>query len=100
MLVGAVVVVIVWSLDLQLPLQSVAITTDVVSSNLDQGEMCDKVCQWFSPGPLVSSTNNTDHHDITEILLKVALNSIKQQTNKQQTCMLVISFDNSIQSTL
>jgi hypothetical protein len=29
---------------------------------------------WFSP---VSSTNKTDHHDITEILLKVALNTIK-----------------------
>ena len=27
----------------------------------------------FSP---VSSTNKTDHHDITEILLKVALNTI------------------------
>ena len=27
-------------------------------------------------------TNNTDHHDMTEILLKVALNTIKQ-TNKQ-----------------
>jgi hypothetical protein len=26
----------------------------------------------------VSSTNKTDHHDITEILLKVALNTIKQ----------------------
>jgi hypothetical protein len=42
----------------------------------------DKVCQglatgqWFSPGTLVSSTNKTDHHDITEILLKVALNTI------------------------
>jgi hypothetical protein len=33
--------------------------------------------QWFSPGPLVSSTNKTDCHDITEILLKVALNTIK-----------------------
>ena len=31
--------VIVWQLDLQLPLQSVAITTDVVSSNLDRGEV-------------------------------------------------------------
>jgi hypothetical protein len=30
----------------------------------------------FSPGTLVSSTNKTDHHDITEILLKVALNTI------------------------
>ena len=34
--------------------------------------------QWFSQGPPVSSTNKTDHHDITEILLKVALNTIKQ----------------------
>jgi hypothetical protein len=30
---------IVWLLDLQLTMQSVPITTDVVSSNLDQGEM-------------------------------------------------------------
>ena len=30
--------------------------------------------RWFSP---VSSTNKTDRHDITEILLKVALNAIK-----------------------
>ena len=30
---------------------------------------------------LLSSTNKTDHHDITEILLKVALNTIIQ-TNK------------------
>ena len=32
--------------------------------------------RWFSPGTLVSSTNKTDCHDITEILLKVALNTI------------------------
>jgi hypothetical protein len=31
---------------------------------------------WFPPGTLVSSTNKTDHHDITEIFLKVALNTI------------------------
>ena len=31
---------------------------------------------WFSPGILVSSINKTDHHDIAEILLKVALNTI------------------------
>ena len=37
-----------------------------------------------SLGPPVSSTNETDHHDITEILLKVALNTIKQ-TNKKYT---------------
>jgi hypothetical protein len=35
----------------------------------------------FSAGIPVSSTNKTDCHDITEILLKVALNTIKQ-TNK------------------
>jgi hypothetical protein len=38
-------------------------------------------CRWFSPGTPVSSTNKTDQHDITEILMKVALNTIKQ-TNK------------------
>ena len=31
-----------------------------------------------SPGPAVSSTNKTDCHNITGILLKVALNTIKQ----------------------
>ena len=30
----------------------------------------------FSPDTPVSSTNKTDHHDIAEILLKVALNTI------------------------
>jgi hypothetical protein len=30
---------IVWYLDLQLPMQSVPMTIDVVSSNLDQGEV-------------------------------------------------------------
>ena len=38
--------------------------------------------RWFSLGPPVSSTNKTDRHKITEILLKVTLNTIKQ-TNKQ-----------------
>jgi hypothetical protein len=36
---------------------------------------------WFSPGPLVSSTNKTDRHNIAEILLKVVLNTIKQTNN-------------------
>jgi len=43
--------VIVWLLYLQLPMQSM-------------------------PGTPVSSTNKIDRHDITEILLKVALNTI------------------------
>jgi len=36
---GVVVVVIVWQLDLQLPVQSVPITTKVMSSNPDHGEV-------------------------------------------------------------
>ena len=58
---------------------------------------CDKVCQWlatsqwFSSYPLVSSTNKTDCHDITEILLKVALNTIKQ-TNKKLRNKVYIEF--------
>ena len=35
-------VVIVWQLDIQLPVQSVPITTNVVSSNLAHGEVCSK----------------------------------------------------------
>jgi hypothetical protein len=48
--------------------------------------LCDKFCQWFatgqwfSPGTPISSTNKADHHDITEILLKVALKTITNQT--------------------
>jgi hypothetical protein len=30
---------------------------------------------WFSPGTTVSSTNKSYRHDITEILLKVTLNT-------------------------
>jgi len=37
--VGPVVVVIVWSLDLRLPVQSLPITTKVVSSNPVHGEV-------------------------------------------------------------
>jgi hypothetical protein len=37
--------------------------------------------QWLSLGTAVISTNKTDCHDITEILLKVALRSIKQTNN-------------------
>ena len=49
----------------------------------------------FSPGSPVSSTNKTDRHDITEILLKVALNTIKQ-TNKQTSQSLRYSKWNSL----
>jgi hypothetical protein len=39
--------------------------------------------EWFSPGTPFSSTNKTDRRDITEILLKVALDTINpNQTRK------------------
>jgi hypothetical protein len=43
--------------------------------------LCDKVCQWLAAGQLYSAgtsdsfTNKTDCHDITAILLKMALNT-------------------------
>jgi hypothetical protein len=37
------------------------------------------ILNWFSAGTPVSSTNETDSHDIAEILLKVALNTINKQ---------------------
>jgi hypothetical protein len=71
-------------------MQSVLITTKVVSLNPAHGEVYSiqhyminfvsdlrQTGRWFSPGIPVSSTNKTDRHDITEILLKVALNTIK-----------------------
>jgi hypothetical protein len=70
--------------------------TKVVSSNPILGEVysiqlyvikfsltCNRsVVFSFSPGILVSSTDKTDH-DITEILLKVALNTIFLTPNHQ-----------------
>ena len=54
--------------------------------------LCDKVCQWLATGQWfspVSSTNKTDHHDITEMLLKMALNTI-EQTNVTITFWSII----------
>ena len=86
----------VWKLNWWLHVQSVHITTKVVSLNPAHGEVYSiqhyviKVCkwlpadQWFSPGTSVSYTNKTDRHDITEILLKVVLNTITPNPNKQK----------------
>ena len=59
-----------------------------VRAPLRRGELdttlCDKVCQllatgrWCTPGTPVSSTDKTDRHDITEILLKVVLSTITE----------------------
>jgi hypothetical protein len=37
--------------------------------------------QWFSLGTPASSTTKTGRHDIAEILLKVALNTMKKKLN-------------------
>jgi hypothetical protein len=39
---------------------------------------CENITEplWFSLGTLVSSTNKTDRHDVTKILLKVVLSTI------------------------
>ena len=72
---------------LQLPVQSVLITTKVMSSNLVHYEMYSiqhymvKFVKDLRPVGgvlLVFSTNKTDHHDIAEILLKVVLNTINE----------------------
>ena len=34
--------------------------------------------RWFSPGTPVSSTNKIDHHNKSEVLLKVTLSIIKR----------------------
>jgi hypothetical protein len=55
LIAGAVMVVIIWLLDLQLPVQSVLITTDVNSNPAhvkvySTQYFCDKVCQWLVTG--------------------------------------------------
>ena len=55
--------------------------------------------QWFSQGTPVSSTNKTDQHDIAEILLKVALNTInKPITNIEIILRNSIYENNSIEN--
>ena len=47
------------------------------------------VIKWFSLGTPVSATNRADRHDKTEVLLKVALNTIKQQTNQSKILLVL-----------
>jgi hypothetical protein len=75
--IGAIVVVIVWWLDLQRPVLSVPITAKVVSSNPAHGEVYSiqhYVIKFVSDMRQVSGFF---HHDTTEILLKVMLNTVK-----------------------
>ena len=56
-----VVVVIVWLLDLQLPMQSVPITTKVVSSNPAHGEMC-SIQHYVITAIFCSHDKHANHH--------------------------------------
>jgi hypothetical protein len=47
--------------------------------------------RWFSPGTPDSSTNKTDCHDIIEILLKVALNTIPQTFSRNNKISLGVT---------
>jgi hypothetical protein len=80
---GAVVIVIVWLLDLQLPIQSMPLWVWIPFRwGVLDTTLCDKVSQGLvtdhliSPGTPVSSTKETCCHNITEILLKVPLSTI------------------------
>ena len=73
-------------------MQSVSISAKVVSSNPVHGEVYPKqhyvkkvrellaTGGWLSP---VSFTNKTDRHDITDILFKMALNTIIQSNESK-----------------
>ena len=101
-------VVIVWWLVLQLPMRSMPITTKVVCLNPAHGEVYSihyvinfvqwlAVGRWISPGKPVSSTNKIDHHDITEILLKVALNTITLTIAHTISCAITCQAEEEFQ---
>jgi hypothetical protein len=46
--------------------------------------------RWFFPGTPASSTTKTGHHDIAEILLKVALNTINQIDHQSDICIFFL----------
>jgi hypothetical protein len=73
-------VVIVWWLDLQLPMQSVHITTNFVSSNPARGNVYSIQHHAIKSGFLwilwFHSPIKTDRHDITEKSSNVALGTI------------------------
>jgi hypothetical protein len=81
-----IVAMIVWLLDLQLPVHQCRSQLKLwVRTHSWQGvldtTLCDKVYQWLATGRWfspVSSINKADHHNITEILLKVVLSTINQ----------------------
>ena len=79
-------------------MQSVPITTNVVSSNLDQGGVynimwssfsvtCNRPVLFFGYSGFL--TNKTDRHEITEIWLRGAV-SFNKQTNKHWPCHCIV----------
>jgi hypothetical protein len=46
---------------------------------------------WLSPSIPVSSTNKTDHHDISEILMKVALHTNKTDRHDISETLLKVA---------
>ena len=70
----------------------------MLSQGLLDTTLCYKVClllaagRCFSLGTLVSCTNKTDHHDIAEILLKVALNTIALTLTLNKNSVLIGRF--------
>jgi hypothetical protein len=80
-----VVVVIVWYLDLNQPMQWAPITTKIVSSNSVHDKVYSiqhdvikfvVIYSYSSLYSLVSSTNKNDHPYITDILLEATVNTI------------------------
>jgi hypothetical protein len=66
------------------------ITVVNIMNNLNVCSTHSYLYQWFSP---VSSTNKTYHNDTTEIMLKVALNTInpvyfKQYSDLDNICII------------
>ena len=86
-------------MDLQLSIQSVPIITNVVSSNHAHGGVYSiqhyvinfvselAAGWWFSPGIPECSIYKIDCHNITEILLKVALNTITLTPEEPVYCI-------------
>jgi hypothetical protein len=82
-----------------------------ISIRLRCTTLCDKVCQWLATGrwfsldPLVSSTNKTDHQDITEILLTIwswprRLRNNRYFQKKKYCCVIIKTSLNILQNPL
>ena len=62
------------------------------ATSYDEVYQCLVADRWFSPGTPISSNNKTDRHDITEILLKVALNTITLTLFQDHITLCIVVF--------